>query len=103
MEGWNSHAITTENHKTPAQLFTTGTIVRNEPYIPVADVPGSPEHMNDFSELTPGVVVPEIQNPLNSHQVTTLSANLQLDDSMEDYGIDTYNQVRQYIHDNCVS
>ncbi|XP_065913263.1 uncharacterized protein [Dysidea avara] len=104
MDGWNSHAITTENHRTPAQLFTTGTLVRNVPFHPVTDTSG--EHTNGVGELTPGVVVPETRNPLNSQQATTLSAlfaRIPLDDLMEDYGIDAYHQVRQYVHDNCSS
>ena len=102
MDGWNNHAITTENNQSPVQLFTTGTLMRNT--FLHQTVPSESENTNLGELSVAGIVVPVTRNPLNSHHTTglhTLYSTIQLDDN--DYGIDEYIQVRRYVHDNYTS
>ena len=95
--GWNNHAITTENNKTPMQLYACGVIFG------ATDVSTTDEISLDreCSDLdAPSVVVPELVNPLSSHHVSELNMLLShiVDcDSSADYGIDTYLEARRYV------
>lgn len=103
MDGWNNHAITTENNQSPVQIFTTGTLLRYTVLHQTAAASDS-ESTTDSGELSiAGIVVPETRNPLNSHNTAglhSLCSRIQLTDSIDDYGIEEYIQVRRYVHDN---
>lgn len=74
MDGWNSHAISTEHNITPTQLFTYGILVRNQD---LSDTIGLPDNLDENSLIqanlgVPSVVVPATPNPLTPEQLSEL-------------------------------
>lgn len=96
--GWNNHAITTENNKTPMQLYTCGVIFGNTD---VSSTTGDNSLYGECHDLdAPSVVVPETVNPLSAQHTPGLDSLLSriIDtDSNEDYGIGTYLEARTYV------
>ena len=92
-DGWNSHALTTEQCLTPIQLFTSGSLLR------------SPQSINIDSEMrtgtvqvdTDGVVIPENFSPLSEEQEEELKALVNPLRSSSNYGIDIYSEVQQFV------
>ena len=97
--GWNNHAITTENNKTPMQLYTCGVIFGNTD---VSSTTGDITSHGECHDLdAPSVMVPETVNPLSAHHTAGLDSLLShiIDsDSNDDYGIGTYLEARRYVH-----
>jgi len=101
MAGWNNHALTTESNKTPIQLYTCGVLFGNTDSSPIpSDFSVDSEHL-DF----PNVMVPDTIDPLSPQQyaeLNTLLCGHTVDsDSTDDYDIDSYLQVRRFVHRHC--
>ena len=100
-EGWNKHGITTENNKTPTQLYTCGVLFGNSDISLPNDV-----SLNDeaYDLDAPSVVLPETVSPLRAHHTAGLDTLLNHNrdsDSSADFSIDIYLAVRSYIHAYC--
>ena len=102
MTGWNNHALTSENNKTPIQLYTCGILFGNTNSLSI------PSEYSVHSELLdlPNIMVPDTNNPLSSQQYAELNTLVggHLIDSLDatgDCGIDAYLQVRRYVHSHC--
>ena len=102
MSGWNNHALTTEHNKTPIQLYTCGILFGNTDSF---SIPSEFSLNSEWLHL-PNVVVPDTINPLSPQQyaeMDTLVGGHMVDspDATEDYGIDSYLQVRRYVRSSC--
>ena len=95
--GWNNHGITTENNKTPTQLYACGVIFGHTDVSLTDDVSLNEE---SYDLDVPSVVVPETDNPLSARHIAelnTLLSRIVNTDSSADYGIDTYLDARRYV------
>ena len=96
--GWNNHAITTENNKTPMQLYACGVIFGNTD---ISSTTGDISLDGECNDLdAPSVVVPETINPLSAHHtvgLNTMLSHITDSDSSADYSIDTYLEARRYV------
>ena len=100
-EGWNNHGITTENNKTPMQLYTCGVLFGSTDISLPNDVSLDDE---SYDLDAPSVVLPETVNPLGAHHTAgldTLLNHTRDSDSSADFNIDIYLAVRSYIHAYC--
>lgn len=102
MTGWNNHALIIENNETPMQLYTCGILFGNT---------HSSSILSDFSLDSeylhlPSVVVLDMINPLSPQHYTELNTlvggyTIDSPDATNDYSIDSYLQVRRYVHSHC--
>ena len=102
MTGWNNHALSSENNKTPIQLYTYGILFGNTNSLSISSDYSLDSDLLDL----PNIVVPDTINPLSLQQYTELNTLVSghLTDSTDttgDYGIDSYLQVRRYVHSHC--
>ena len=99
-DGWNSHAMTTEHGMTPAQMFTTGTLLS-----------GCHSLMTNYSfndttcissrDLGPtSVAVPSTNCPLTAQQTVELESLARAHDhySEDDYCIELYDAIRNFVY-----
>lgn len=100
MDGWNSHALSTERNMTPTQLFTCGVLMRRN----LADAVGLPDGLSGNtlqSNLSiQSVVVPPTPNPLASEQLRELSLVVDRHVQSEtpgDYSIEAYLLVKRQL------
>lgn len=103
MRGWNYHPIRSANHKSPHQLFTAGALLLQHSGLAALDffddvddtygldmdapVPAQEEH----------VVVPEVAITLNSENLSRLKRTVDPLRSSDEFGIDLYEQVLQFV------
>lgn len=95
--GWNNHAITTEHCKTPLQLFTSGTLARG----PSQELT-SVDHSNYQQEVdvSSGVVVPEVNSPLNNQKEDELRSLINPLTSSTNNGIELFDQTKMFVLNN---
>ena len=94
--GWNNHAITTENCKTPLQMFTRGTIAHGP------QPPQSTIHSNSNSpvDVSSGVFVPEVNCSLGNEKEAQLRNLINPLQTSSCYGIDIFDQVKLFVLNN---
>ncbi len=92
--GWNNHAVTTEHCKTPLQLFTTGALARGP------QRQQSSLNSQGSIENSSGVPVPRIVSPLSPTKETELRSLINPLKHSTNYGIDVYNEVRQFVENS---
>ena len=102
MTGWNNHALTTENNKTPIQLYACGILFSSSS----SSMPPGYSFDSDLLEL-PNVTVPDTTNPLSTEQYTELNTLIgghspDSTDATDDYGMNSYLQVRRYVRDHSI-
>ncbi len=96
--GWNNHAITTEKCKTPIQLFTRGTIAHGPQPSQHSTIDNSTN--NCLVDVSSGVLVPEINCPLNNEKEAQLKNLINPLKPSSSYGIDIYDQVKLFVLNN---
>ena len=89
--GWNNHAITTENSMTPVQLFTSG-VLSHGPY-QQSQIP----HEENTVTVALGVDIPSTTSPLTSDQEDLLCSIVNPLEESTNYGIELYDQVKQFV------
>ena len=95
-DGWNSHAITTEHSLTPLQIITTASMIEGTPATANTEVPRIVD--DDLQEIN-RVDVPDVRVPLSYQEQMQLQTILREEtEEMDDYRIDVYKVVREYVH-----
>ena len=94
-DGWNSHAITTENNLSPVQLFTCGVLFRNN--VGMVDDADRFLPLSITSLDVERVVVPPVNLPLSSNQFHELQSIIRSSWETSDYGINVYTTVRNLL------
>lgn len=93
-DGWNGHALTTEHSMTPFHMFTTGTLVSGRGLTTPSDMTDSSEDIH----LEPRVSVPSTNCPLSDDGVRFLHSLMETTSSSEEnYGIELYRRVRDFV------
>ena len=98
-DGWNNHALTTEHSMTPSHMFTAGTLISGRGLVLPTDF-DTTRNLDFDAEV---VVVPCTNCPLNRHQVTLLEALVEAGSHDEDYEIQLYNDVREFVYEQLVN
>ena len=93
--GWNNHAITTEQCRTPLQLFTAGTLAHG-PW----PQPTNHNISNDQVEISGGVVVQEVNCPLSPEKTAELQSLVNPLQPSLNYGIDLFDEVKRFVLNN---
>ena len=105
-DAWNSHKIRTASNKSPQQLFTAGMMILQHSQLTALDffddVQDSYGIDNDGPEADPEdedgtVSVPEVNINLSPADYRTLTSTIDPLAPSQDFGIDLYESVVQYI------
>lgn len=98
VDGWNSHAITTEHNMTPLQLFSTGSILKpqSQASLPFDDM----NECEDVADDVSMVEVPPTHIVLSPEKHTELSLLLQTANTTSNFNIDVYDLVRHFVYQN---
>lgn len=96
VDGWNNHGLSTENNRTPIQLFVSSCIQTTAAQNHTDDI--IHPFMNEVFAET--VEVPSTSCPLSPSQERHLRGITSSESS--DYGIEMYKSVRDFVY-NCVN
>ncbi len=103
MDGWNCHAVSTEQNRTPTQLFTCGVLMQSSREL--SDTTRLPNGLDENTLLgndldVASIVVPPTPNPLTPEQLRELRSVIDMHVDSEtpgDYSIDTYLLVKRQL------
>ena len=103
MRGWNHHSIRSAHHKSPHQLFTASALLLQHSglatlyfFEDVDDTYGI-DVDGPISSQEDSTVVPEVSIRLNSQDFATLQQMFNPLANSDDFGIDLYEQVLQFM------
>ena len=100
--GWNNHAVRTESHYSPHQLFVRGALSLQASGLTALDFFDHVDadygaELGFSAEESEGVVVPECQFPLLGHHYASLRQEVDPLSVSENYGIEIYQQTLQFV------
>lgn len=106
-EGWNHHGIRTEHNRTPNQLFTFGSLQLQHAGLVALDFfERVPENYGEIEDglaseesLSEGVPIPRSAVELSDEQFQQLQAQIDPLSESNDYGMDFYLQVIEFLDD----
>ena len=88
---WNNHPLSTENNRSPIQIYMIDSIESDlfQDSLSV-NLPQDEDHLDDSSEYSNIITIPDISSPLNENDLNYLEATIDPLQGSSNHGMDLY-------------